>query len=96
MNLYESNFVDGKVSYKELVKKFPLLKGFNCGCEEINNLDLGWKWFNLGAGNYLLIREEYYEHYKTRIEADLGKDYKKGELYQRWFNILQKVVIVKK
>ncbi len=96
MQLYHSNFADGMVKYDDLIKKFPLLKGFECGCEQINNLDKGWKWFNLGAGNYLLVKDEYYKYFDDRVKEELGEKYKKSELYQKWFDILQKVIIIKK
>ena len=96
MKLYHSNFVHGAVSNNDLVNKFPLLKGFNCAPEKINEMNKGWKWFDLGAGNSLLIRDQYYNYFKDRVESELGKDYKKGELYQRWYELLQKIVIIKK
>ncbi len=59
-------------------------------------MNKGWKWFDLGASNSLLIRDQYYNYFKDRVESELGKDYKKGELYQRWYELLQKIVIIKK
>lgn len=96
MKLYHSNFAFGNFKPEELKEKFPVVAGFDCPSDKINELDLGWKWFYLGAGNALLVRDQYYEHFKNRVESELGKDYKKGELYQRWYEILQKVVIIKK
>lgn len=96
MKLYHSNFAFGNFKSEELKEKFPVIGGFACPPDKINELNLGWKWFNLGGGNALLVRDQYYEHFKNRIESELGKDYKKGELYQRWYELLQKVVIIKK
>lgn len=96
MKLYHSNFAFGNFKSDELKEKFPIIGGFDCPPDKINELDLDWKWFNLGAGNALLIRDKYYEYFKDRVESELGKDYKKGELYQRWYELLKKVVIIKK
>lgn len=96
MKLYHSNFAFGNFKPEELKEKFPIIGGFACPPDKINELDLGWKWFNLGAGNALLIKDKYYEYFKDRVESELGKDYKKGELYQRWYELLKKVVIIKK
>lgn len=96
MQLYHSNFQFGKLKYDELKKKFPLLNGFNCGLDQVNNLDKGWKEVNLGADNYLLIRDKYYDMFMDRVKSELGENYKRGELYQKWFKILQKLIIIKK
>lgn len=92
MQLYHSNLVDGQVSYDELVKKFPVLKGFNCGCDQINKLNVGWKWFNLGGGNVLLVKDEYYKAFNNAIITHLGKNYKKSDLYLTWYDILKYII----
>lgn len=96
MQLYHSNFANGKVEHKDLVKAFPVLKEFRCGFDNVDKLDKGWNWLSLGMGNYLLIRDKYFELYKDRVIGELGEKYRKGELYQSWFRILQKLIIVKK
>lgn len=96
MKLYHSNFAFGNFKPEELKEKFPVVNGFACPPEEINDLNKGWKWFDLGAGNALLIRDQYYDYFKDRVESELGKDYRKSELYQRWYELLQKIVIIKK
>lgn len=91
MKVFHSNINTGKVPYEELAKKFKLLKGFNCSPTDINNKNLGWKWYYLGGGNALLIREKYYKFFNDELVKTLGKDYKKSDLYLSWFSILQKV-----
>ncbi len=91
LRIYHSNLNTGKVSYKKLVSKFRLLKGFNCACTDINKKNLGWKWFDLGGGNSLLIREKYYKLFNESVIEKLGKDYKKGELYKNWLSILKSI-----
>ena len=96
MKLYHSNFADGKIEYKKLETAFPVLKSFKCGFDDVQKLDNGWKWISLGMGNYLIIKEEYYDRYMDRVIAELGKEYRKGELYQNWYKILKKLIIVKR
>lgn len=96
MKLYHSNFVDGKVSYNDLKDAFPLLKTFKCEFDNVDSLDEGWKCTSLGMGNYLIIKEKYYENYMDRVKLDLGDNYRKVELYKNWFRLLQKVVLIKK
>ena len=90
MQLYHSNFVSGKVDYKKLEKAFPIL---NYSCDRSEG---GWRRISLGMGNYLLLREKYYEPFIDRVKLDLGGNYGRGNLYINWYNILQKVVLIKK
>jgi len=89
--LYHSNFGDGLVSAKDLKEKFPVLVEFKCGFEDVDKLDQGWKWFNLGVGNYLLVRNEYYEDFKKIITKTLGENYKSYELYGNWYRLLRRI-----
>ena len=92
LRLYHSNIATGEVSYNELVEKFRLLKGFNCGTSEINNKRFGWKWYNLGGGNALLIREKYYKVFNDEVLKRFGENYKKTDLYQCWVSIIEEIV----
>lgn len=78
MKVYHSNLNSKSVSYKELVNKFRLLKGFNCAFTEINNKNVGWKLYYLGGGNTLLIREKYYKMFNNEVIKELGENYKKN------------------
>ena len=54
INLGEADF-DRKIFFKT----FPLMETFRCFCANVDRLDDGWKWYNMGFGNYLLVRKKY-------------------------------------
>ncbi len=75
-----------------MFEKIPLLKNFKCFFGKTNYLEKGWKWLYMGFGNYLLLRNEYFEKYKKYMDDNLPKDYESGCLYNKWYNILIKIV----
>lgn len=92
MQRYYTNFNSEKISFDRLNNKFVLLKNFSCFMECVNNLDNGWNWFNMGYGNYLILRQKYYTNYKKYIEENFSDDYEHGELYQKWYETLKKIM----
>lgn len=89
--IYHLNLSSEKISKKELFNTFPLLKTFKCFCEYIYNLEDGWEWFNMGFGNYLIVREEYSEKLKVYITDNLKENWQHGELYQKWYEVISNV-----
>lgn len=89
MKLYYLNFEFTDIDMTKLNIKFPLLSTFKCFSEHVFGIDSGWKWFNMGFGNYLLVRERYYEKIDDYINKNLSEEYEHGELYQKWFEILK-------
>ena len=65
------------------------MKTFNCFFENVSGLDDGWKWFNAGMGNYLIVRSEYYEKINKTIMENLSEDYQYGKLFQQWYKMIE-------
>ena len=86
---YHLNF--GTTDIKEIIllEQFPILKTFSCFVSQVTNLEKGWNWFSMGFGNYLIVKNEYYDKVKDYIETNLGEDWKPGELYQKWFDVIK-------
>lgn len=91
---YHFNLGYTDIDIKKFREKFSIFSSFRCFCEEVEELEKGWNWFNMGFGNYLLVREKYYTKYKEYIENNLEEDYEHGPLYNKWYEILK--IIVKK
>lgn len=85
---YEINY-DKKMSIEEVGKYFPTLLNCEFGPFGVNAIvPIGWEYVNLGAGNYLLIEESYFEGFWVRV-----KDFKLySEIYKSWEIVADKVV----
>lgn len=90
--LYHTNLGNTQISNEKMLETFPLLKTFDCFCGNIINLNDEWKYFYMGFGNYLVVRKEYYEIIMQYIKENLPKDFQRGYLYQKWYDIITKVV----
>ena len=86
--LYHFNFSSDTINKKDLFDKFPLLKTFKCFFEHVDNLDDGWEWFNMGFGNYLIVRDTFSKKVSKYISNNLKEDWQHGELYQKWYEII--------
>lgn len=86
--LYHFNFSSDTINKKDLFDKFPLLKTFKCFFEHVDNLDDGWEWFNMGFGNYLIVRDAFSKKVSEYISNNLKEDWQHGELYQKWYEII--------
>lgn len=91
-NLYHTNFGQMQISKEKLFETFPLLKTFNCFCGEVVKLDEEWKSFYMGFGNYLIVRKEYFDIVNKYIKDSLPENYHEGSLYQKWYEIMIKVI----
>lgn len=89
--LYHLNFGETSIEKETLYEKFPLLVKLNCFFEEVSNLDMEWKWFNMGFGNYLVVRDSIYSIVKKYIKENLKEDYEHGELYNKWYEVIKNV-----
>ena len=67
-------------------------KTFECFCGNVTNLDSEWRNFYMGFGNYLVVRKRYYEIIMNYIYNNLPEDFEYGPLYQKWYEIITKVV----
>lgn len=86
--LYHLNFGSETINKKELFDKFPLLKTFKCFCEHVYNLEDGWEWFNMGFGNYLIVRDTFSKKVNEYISNNLKENWQHGELYQKWYEVI--------
>ena len=91
-SVYHTNFRNTQIAKEKFFAVFPLLKTFNCSCGHVINLNDEWKWFYMGVGNYLIVREQYYDVVMNCIKENLPEDYQRGYLYQKWYDIITKVV----
>lgn len=88
-NIYHTNFCYDTIDYNKLQNKFTILKEFDCFFEGVRKLEKKWAWFNMGFGNYLMVRSSLEKIVKKFIDENLGVKYEYGELYQKWFFILK-------
>ena len=86
--LYHFNFGSEAINREELFDKFPLLKTFKCFFENVDNLDEGWEWFNMGFGNYLIVRNTFSKKVNEYISNNLKENWQHGELYQKWYEVI--------
>ena len=47
----------------------------------------------MGFGNYLVIRKEYYEKYRSYLIKKDGNKYNTGKFYNIWYEILKEVLM---
>ncbi len=78
-----------------IVEVFPFLKEASFIVCQVFDLDEKWKWFDMGFGNYLLIRSEYYDEYKKIIDDSFKGFYdefnKTVLLYRAWYEFLNRL-----
>ncbi len=86
---YEINYVKNKMTIEEVGQFFPTLRNCEIGPFGISSIvPIGWEYVNLGAGNYLLIEESYFEEFWVKV-----KDFKLySEIYKSWEIVADKVV----
>ena len=89
--LYHLNFGHCNIDKKELYSTFPLLKTFRCCCEIVDSLEDDWEWLNMGFGNYLMIREKFFEKVLLYIGSNFSENWQHGELYQNWYEVVKNV-----
>ena len=91
-DLYHTNLGNTPISNEKMLEVFPLLKTFDCFCGQVTNLNGEWESFYMGFGNYLVVRKQYYDAIMQYIKENLPKDFQRGHLYQKWYEIITKVV----
>lgn len=89
---YYVNLGDVNSTRQDFFKAFPLMESIRCSCGEVNDLEDGWNWFNVGFGNYLIVRNEYYKSIKEYIEKNMSDNWQIGELFNNWFSVLEKII----
>lgn len=91
LQVYYTNMGLKNVDFKKLKDKFLILNSIECFAGQISFSEKGWESFYMGFGNYLIVRDNYYEKYKQYIKDNLTEDYESGELYKQWYDIFKKI-----
>lgn len=86
--IYHLNLTSKTINKKRLFDTFTLLKTFKCFCENVYYLEEGWEWFNMGFGNYLIVRKKFSEKMKEYIKHNLKENWERGELYHKWYEVI--------
>lgn len=89
---YYTNLGETDISKELFFNCFPLLKKVHCFCENLSGLDNDWNWFNMGFGNYLIIRTEYSDEMNNCIQTRLTENWQRGELYKNWYNLVKSII----
>lgn len=89
---YYVNLGEADFDRKDFFEAFPLMKTFRCFCAHVDRLEDGWKWYNMGFGNYLLVRKEYSNKVEEHIKNNFKDNWEHGELYQKWFDMLKDII----
>lgn len=93
---YYTNLSDTDISRETFFSCFPLLKKIHCFCEDLDGLEKDWSWFNMGFGNYLIIRTEYNDEMNNCIETRLTENWQRGELYNNWYDLVKSIILDRK
>ena len=95
MMLYHLNLNHSNIKKDIILEKIPLLKTIKFTFASIRYLEIEWKWFYMGHGNYFIIRNNNYKIIKDYIDVKLNKqiNIRCRELYQNWYNILKNAIL---
>lgn len=93
---YYTNLGNTDISRETFFDCFPLLKKIHCFCEELEGLEKDWSWFNMGFGNYLIIRTEYNDEMNNCIKTRLTENWQRGELYNNWYDLVKSIILDRK
>ena len=87
--VYHANTYFGDLERTTLIEAFPVLNDCNFGLFGVNSVvPAGWKYVDLGAGNHLIVREDFFEKFK-----DMTVEYNKPvEYYQHWLEIALSII----
>ena len=89
------NFWLQGVEHETAKKIIPVL--FKChsagwGMFRLNRPAEGWHYFNLGAGNHLLIRDSLYNDFYPEVQGYMNRP---ALLYQRWLKLVLAIMRLK-
>lgn len=82
--VYHANYCFGDLTTETMEKAFPVLKKCRFGLFGKDSVvPEGWVYVDLGMGNHLIVRADYYEKFSL-----LTEEYKEPvEFYQHWLEI---------
>lgn len=80
------------IPHKDLLAIYPPLETFDCGIFGMaSGIQDGWNHVDLGFGNHLLVRDDYYNAFSNAVEELHAKSV--GEIYAHWRGIAQLLLL---
>lgn len=91
LSLYHTNLSYSDINTDKLFEKIPVLGKIKVFFGNANNVE-DWKTFYMGFGNYLLVRDKYFEPYQKYLDENYKEGYEFVELYNSWYEILKQII----
>ena len=81
------------VEYETAKRILPTLFECEFGMRGHNRPASGWHYFDLGAGNHLLIKDDIYNDFYPEVQGYMNRP---ALLYQRWLKLVVAIMRLKK
>ena len=81
------------VEYETAKRIIPTLFECEFGMRGHNRAASGWHYFDLGAGNHLLIKDDIYNEFYPEVQGYMNRP---ALLYQRWLKLVLAIMRLKK
>ena len=81
------------VEYETAKRIIPTLFECEFGMRGHNRPASGWHYFDLGAGNHLLIKDDIYNEFYPEVQGYMDRP---ALLYQRWLKLVVAIMRLKK
>ena len=81
------------VEYETAKRIIPTLFECEFGMRGHNRPASGWHYFDLGAGNHLLIKDDIYNEFYPEVQGYMDRP---ALLYQRWLKLVLAIMRLKK
>ena len=81
------------VEYETAKRIIPTLFECEFGMRGHNRPASGWHYFDLGAGNHLLIKDDIYNDFYPEVQGYMDRP---ALLYQRWLKLVLAIMRLKK
>ena len=81
------------VEYETAKRIIPTLFECEFGMRGHNRPASGWHYFDLGAGNHLLIKDDIYNEFYPEVQGYMNRP---ALLYQRWLKLVLAIMRLKK
>ena len=81
------------VEYETAKRIIPTLFECEFGMRGHNRPASGWHYFDLGAGNHLLIKDDIYNDFYPEVQGYMNRP---ALLYQRWLKLVLAIMRLKK
>ncbi len=87
--VYHANYHFGDLRWETATEAFPVIEKCHFGMFGIGSkVPDDWKYVNLGMGNHLIVRQDYYERFAPLIAGYNNP----GEIYQHWLEKAQSII----